>query len=153
MIVLLLFAYPLISARSLVGTDLTQAVPLTLAAAIGALLFGHVEFGVTASLIIGAVPGVLVGSLLSSRAPDRLIRPVIAIVICASGLKYVGLGNTDIIWGAAGAVLVAIAVWLVGKRIAPKEVSGTPQSADLGLPLVASDPAIAERTPASTSVT
>ena len=153
MIVLLLFAYPMISARSLVGTDLTQAVPLTLAAAIGALIFGHVEFGVTASLIIGAVPGVLVGSLLSSRAPDRLIRPVIAVVICASGLKYVGLGNTDIIWGAAGAVLLAIAIWLVGKRITPKEVSSPAQGAELGRPLVASDPPVSERAPASTSVT
>ncbi len=47
MIVLLLFLYPMISAGRLVGTDLTQAVPLTLAAALGALVFGHVEFGVT----------------------------------------------------------------------------------------------------------
>ena len=45
MIVLLLFVYPMIGAKQLVGTDLTQAVPLTLAAALGALVFGHVEFG------------------------------------------------------------------------------------------------------------
>ena len=117
MIVLLLFAYPMIGARQLVGTDLTQAVPLTLAAAIGALIFGHVEFGVTGSLIIGAVPGVLVGSLLSSRAPDRYIRPVIAVVICASGLKYVGLGNTDLIWGAVAAALAMGAVWALGTML------------------------------------
>ncbi len=72
MIVLLLFLYPMISANRLVGTDLTQAVPLTLAAALGALAFGHVEFGVTISIILGSVPAVLVGSLLSSRAPDRV---------------------------------------------------------------------------------
>ena len=48
MIVLLLFLYPTIGANQLVGTDLTQAVPLTLAAALGALAFGHVELGVTA---------------------------------------------------------------------------------------------------------
>ena len=48
MIVMLLFLYPLIGANQLVGTDLAQAVPLTLAAAIGALIFGKVEFGVTA---------------------------------------------------------------------------------------------------------
>ena len=69
MIVLLLFVYPAIGANQLVGTDLTQAVPLTLAAALGALAFGHVEFDVTASLIIGSVPAVLVGSLLSSTSP------------------------------------------------------------------------------------
>ena len=48
MIILLLFTYPMLSAGKLVGTDLTQAVPLTAAAALGALTFGHVEFGVTA---------------------------------------------------------------------------------------------------------
>jgi uncharacterized membrane protein YfcA len=48
MIVLLLFAYPLLGANQLVGTDLTQAVPLTIAAALGALAFGHVEVSVTA---------------------------------------------------------------------------------------------------------
>ena len=75
MIIMLLFLYPMLGANQLVGTDLTQAVPLTLAAALGALAFGHVEFGVTTSLIIGSVPAVFVGSLLSSSAPDRFIRP------------------------------------------------------------------------------
>jgi hypothetical protein len=111
MIVLLLFAYPLIGANQLVGTDLTQAVPLTLAAAIGALLFGHVEFGVTGSLIIGSVPGVLVGSLLSSTIPDRYVRPVIGLVIFASGLKYVGASNVTLL-GAAGGLAVLLLCWL-----------------------------------------
>jgi hypothetical protein len=112
MIVMLLFLYPLIGANQLVGTDLTQAVPLTLAAALGALAFGHVEFGVTASLIIGSVPAVLVGSLVSSSAPDRYIRPVITFVIAASGLKYVGLGTTALGWVLCGTLLAAAAVWL-----------------------------------------
>jgi uncharacterized membrane protein YfcA len=98
MIVLLLFVYPTISAKQLVGTDLTQAVPLTLAAAAGALAFGHVKFGVTGSLIIGSVPAVLIGSMLSSSVPDRYIRPVIAFVVFASGLKYVGLGTNVLGW-------------------------------------------------------
>ena len=68
MIVMLLFLYPMIGASQLVGTDLTQAVPLTLAAALGALAFGHVEFGVTLSLIIGSVPAVL-GGRCSRQAP------------------------------------------------------------------------------------
>ena len=74
MIVLLLFLYPMLGANQLVGTDLTQAVPLTLAAALGALAFGHVEFGVTTSLIIGSVPAVLVGSLRVLERP-RPLRP------------------------------------------------------------------------------
>jgi uncharacterized protein len=116
MIVLLLFTYPVLSASQLVGTDLTQAVPLTAAAALGALAFGHVEFGVTASIIAGSVPAVLIGSLLSSRAPDRYIRPAITFVILASGLKYVGVGTYPLAW-AMGAVLAAGAgYWLVRTR-------------------------------------
>jgi uncharacterized membrane protein YfcA len=126
MIVLLLFAYPTISAKQLVGTDLTQAVPLTLAAAAGALLFGHVEFGVTGSLIVGSVPGVLVGSLLSSTVPDRFLRPVIGLVIFASGLKYVGVANVlllEIVGGVAAALLCAWGVSTLRRRQASARVA------------------------------
>ena len=116
MIILLLFLYPLLSAGQLVGTDLTQAVPLTAAAALGALAFGHVEFGVTASIIVGSVPAVLIGSLLSSRAPDSYIRPVITFVIFASGLKYVGVGAYPLGWTLGALLVTAAAAWLVIRR-------------------------------------
>jgi hypothetical protein len=116
MIVLLLFVYPMIGAKQLVGTDLTQAVPLTLAAAIGALAFGHVEFSVTGSLIIGSVPAVFVGSLLSSTVPDRYVRPAIAFVIFASGLKYVGLQTTALGWALCATLLGAAGLWLLSAR-------------------------------------
>jgi uncharacterized protein len=112
MIVLLLFTYPALAAKRLVGTDLTQAVPLTAAAALGALLFGHVQFGLTTAVIIGSVPAVLVGSLLSSRAPDRYIRPVITFVIFASGLKYAGLGTTALGWTLCLVLLGCGGYWL-----------------------------------------
>jgi uncharacterized protein len=116
MIVLLLFAYPAIGANQLVGTDLTQAVPLTLAAAIGALVFGHVQFGVTTSLIIGSVPAVLIGALLSASVPDRYVRPAIAFVIFASGLKYVGIDNTTLGWTLCVVLLAAGTAWLASAR-------------------------------------
>ena len=116
MIVLLLFLYPMIGAKQLVGTDLSQAVPLTLAAALGALVFGHVEFGVTASLILGSVPAVLVGSMLSSTVPDRYIRPAIAFVIFASGLKYVGLNTTALGWTLCAILLAGAVLWVVFAR-------------------------------------
>ena len=119
MIVMLLFLYPMIGANQLVGTDLTQAVPLTLAAALGALAFGHVELGVTVSLIIGSVPAVFVGSLFSSSAPDHYIRPAITFVIAASGLKYIGLGTTALGWTLCGILFVAAAIWLTYIRPRP----------------------------------
>jgi uncharacterized membrane protein YfcA len=116
MIVMLLFLYPLLSAGQLVGTDLTQAVPLTAAAALGALIFGTVQFGVTASLVVGSVPAVLIGSFLSSRAPDRFIRPIITFVIFASGLKYVGVGTTALGWILCLVALAGGAYWLYRAR-------------------------------------
>jgi uncharacterized membrane protein YfcA len=116
MIILLLFLYPMLGANQLVGTDLTQAVPLTLAAALGALAFGHVDFGVTTSLIIGSVPAVLVGSLLSANAPDRYIRPAITFVIFASGLKYIGVGTTALGWILCATLLGVAASWLLISR-------------------------------------
>jgi uncharacterized protein len=135
MIVLLLFLYPMISANRLVGTDLTQAVPLTLAAALGALVFGHVEFGVTISIVIGSVPAVLIGSLLSSRAPDKFIRPVITFVIFASGLKYAGVPTTALGWTLAAVLVAATATWLTivmvrrGRTSAAADAAGPPQQA------------------------
>jgi uncharacterized protein len=116
MIVLLLFLYPVLGANQLVGTDLTQAVPLTLAAALGALAFGHVEFTVTTSIVIGSVPAVLVGSFFSSRAPDRFVRPAITFVIFASGLKYIGVGTTELGWILCAVLLVAGSAWMAVAR-------------------------------------
>jgi uncharacterized protein len=116
MIILLLFLYPMLGANQLVGTDLTQAVPLTAAAALGALIFGHVEFGVTVSLILGSVPAVLIGSMFSSSAPDRYVRPVITFVITASGLKYVGLDTETLGWALCGILLAVALIWLYFRR-------------------------------------
>ena len=131
MIVLLLFVYPMLGANQLVGTDLTQAVPLTMAAALGALIFGHVQFSVTTSIIIGSVPAVLIGAYLSSRAPDRYIRPAITFVIFASGLKYAGVGTTALGWilvatllGAGLFVLAYVRPWRAGVDTLPEGAPG-----------------------------
>ncbi len=129
MIILLLFLYPTIGANQLVGTDLTQAVPLTAAAALGAIAFGHVEFGVTTSLIIGSVPAVFVGSLISSSVPDRYVRPAITFVIFASGLKYVGVGTTALGWILCGILLTAAIAWLAHAK--PWRASGVSYEAAL----------------------
>lgn len=105
MIVLLLVLYPRLTAGSLVGTDLVQAIPLVGSAALGHLLFGDFRLDVAGSLLLGALPGVYVGARFSSSAPDRLIRPALVVVLAASGLKLVGVPTAVI-----GALLVAGAV-------------------------------------------
>ena len=106
MIVMLLALYPTLTASELVGTDLVQAIPLVGAAALGHLLFGDFRLGLTGSLLIGAIPGVYVGARVSSRAPDRLIRPVLVVVLAASGLKLLEASNVVV----GGFLLVAALV-------------------------------------------
>lgn len=105
-IVLLLLLYPTIKASEVVGTDLVQAVPLVGAAALGHMLFGDVELGLTASLLVGALPGVYLGARVSSRAPQGIIRRALVLVLVASGLKLVGLSTEY----AASVLLVIVLV-------------------------------------------
>jgi uncharacterized protein len=106
-IVALTAAYPRMAVRRLVGTDLAQAVPMVFAAAAAHLIAGDVRLGVTTALLIGGIPGVVAGSLLSSRAPSRLLRPVLAVILLASGLKLLNLPVAVIASTLAGAVTVA----------------------------------------------
>jgi uncharacterized membrane protein YfcA len=138
MIVLLLFVYPMLGANQLVGTDLTQAVPLTIAAALGALTFGHVALPVTASIVIGSVPAVLVGSFLSSWAPDRYVRPAITFVIFASGLKYVGIGTTTLGWIMCVTLLAIGGAWLASAKPWSNRVYKTGEEVPATQPLVKS---------------
>ncbi len=90
-IVLLLLLYPALSSAELVGTDLIQAIPLVASAAFGHVLFGDVRLELTGWLLIGALPGVLLGAHFSSRGGERYVRPALFVVLLASGLKLVQL--------------------------------------------------------------
>ena len=120
MIVFLMLIYPRLSTRALVGTDLVQAVPLVGSAAAAHLLFGHVQLGITASLLVGALPAVYLGARISSKARDGLIRPVLAVVLIASGLKLLAVPNEVV---AITLLAVATALFVVlrfGSRAASR---------------------------------
>src|SRR3954447_2880062 len=93
MIVLLMLLYPRLSAKSLVGTDLFQAIPLVAAATLGHVFFGNIDLGLTGALLIGSLPGVYLGARFSSKAPDVVIRPALIFVLAASSLKLLGMGT------------------------------------------------------------
>ncbi|TDC71635.1 sulfite exporter TauE/SafE family protein [Actinomadura sp. GC306] len=112
-IVALLALYPALKANQLVGTDLLQAVPLVGAAAIGHLLFGDFRMEVTAALLVGSIPGVYLGSKVSSRAPSTLIRRFLVLVLVASSLKMFGMEPVPLGWTLLGLLTAAGAGWLV----------------------------------------
>ena len=85
-IIALIALYPTLQASNLVGTDLVQAVPLVAAAAAGHLLYGDFKMSVTASLLVGCLPGVYLGARMSAGAPAGLIRRALAFVLLASSL-------------------------------------------------------------------
>ncbi|WP_405144190.1 sulfite exporter TauE/SafE family protein [Sphaerisporangium sp. NBC_01403] len=111
-IVALLAVYPRLKANQLVGTDLVQAVPLVMSAALGHLLFGDFKLSVTAALLVGSIPGVYIGSRISSRAPGGLIRRVLAFVLLASALKMFQVSNTVTVWVLIGVLLAAPIFWM-----------------------------------------
>ncbi len=111
MVPLLLMLYPPLTSNQLVGTDLVQAVPLVAAATLGHAAFGEVQLDLTAALLVGALPGVWIGAHISSRAPDHLIRPLLAVVLIVSGLKMLGVGSLAV--GVIGLVLLAGAVAVI----------------------------------------
>ncbi|MEO5706111.1 MAG: sulfite exporter TauE/SafE family protein [Alteraurantiacibacter sp.] len=89
--VLLALTYPLrLSAKTIVGTDIIHAVPLTLIAAIGHSWLGNVDLWLLVSLLLGSVPGIIVGSLVAGKVNDRLVRYALAAMLVISGVKMIG---------------------------------------------------------------
>ncbi|MEO8888830.1 MAG: sulfite exporter TauE/SafE family protein [Jatrophihabitantaceae bacterium] len=115
-IIALMMLYPTLRASELVGTDLVQAVPLVASAALGHMIFGDLQLGITGALLVGSVPGAFIGAQLSSRLPGALIRRALCFVLLASALKLLGASNV-----VTGVVLVALLLlappaWMLLRR-------------------------------------
>ena len=130
-IVMLLFLYPSLRPSQLVGTDLVQAIPLVGAAALGHLVLGDFRFSLTASLIAGAIPGVYLGAQISARAASRFLRPAIAFVLLASGLKLVQATNLELGVILLAALVLGPALWAVVHATNGLRLKGLPSSTDI----------------------
>ena len=82
---LLVILYPGVRLVRLVGTDVAHAVPLTLVAGLGHLLLGAIDWLLLAALLTGSVPGITVGSHMSARLPERILRPILALILVVVG--------------------------------------------------------------------
>ena len=86
---LLMLLYPQLSALKVVGTDITHAVPLTLVAGLGHLIFlGNVDFLLLGCLLVGSLPAIHLGSQLAAKLPSDILRPAIATLLMAMGIKF-----------------------------------------------------------------
>lgn len=85
---MLICLYPKrMSARRLVATDIVHAIPLTVAAGTGYLLLGNVDVMLLGNLLIGSIPGIIAGSILSTRVLESSLRGVLALVLLAVGIR------------------------------------------------------------------
>ena len=112
----LLLLYPLLRPSILVGTDLTQAVPMLIAGAIAHAGFGDISIAVVVSLLIGQIPGVWIGARMSSRYDGKALRYLLMVVLAATALKL--LGVSSLIAGMIAIVgVVVVCALFVRERI------------------------------------
>ncbi|MGC8510370.1 MAG: sulfite exporter TauE/SafE family protein [Acidimicrobiales bacterium] len=103
--VALVVLYPHLRAERLVATDLAQSLPLTVAAGLGAVAFGHVDASLTAALVLGGVPGVAIGAWASARVPGGLVRGAVALLVGVAGVIYLGPPGSVLALGTVGVTL------------------------------------------------
>ena len=136
-IILLLFLYPRLRGSQMVGTDLAQAIPMVGSAALAHIVFGDFKLALTLSILVGSIPGVLIGASVSSYAPTAFLRGALAAVLLVSGLKLVNVPTLVIGIVLLGSVVVLGAAWLyvrAGGRTL-REISGEAPRQTPSMPL------------------
>jgi uncharacterized protein len=140
----LLMLYPGLSALKLVGTDLVQAVPLVMAAAISNIGLNGLDWSILIPLVIGSVPGSILGSHIAPRVPQSYIRRGIVVVLTMSGLALLdkagwaplGSGEDDthpLFVAVVGLVLLAAVpfVWGLLRKQLGMPMFGNPTVAEI----------------------
>lgn len=85
----LFFLYPRLPTVRIVGSDVAHAVPLTAVAGIGHWWLGSVDWSLLGALLLGSLPGIWVGSHISARVPDKILRPILASMLVLVGAKLI----------------------------------------------------------------
>ena len=108
----MLLAFPLRSAK-VVGTDIFHAAALLWVAGAGHFFAGNVDLSAVGWLLVGSIPGVLIGSQFTVRMPERAFRTLLALVLAVSGVKLLDLpGSTIVVIVALALVGVALVLAL-----------------------------------------
>ncbi|MDO9484783.1 MAG: sulfite exporter TauE/SafE family protein [Actinomycetota bacterium] len=107
-VTVLLLLYPLLRPSVLVGTDLTQAVPMLIAGAIAHAGLGEIDIAIVVSLLIGQIPGVLIGSRMSTRYDGHLLRYLLIVILAVTALKLLGVASS--LFAGTVAIIATIVV-------------------------------------------
>jgi uncharacterized membrane protein YfcA len=83
----LLILYPKLPVSRIAGSDIAHAVPLTLIAGLGHWMMGSVDFTLMLALLAGSIPGIIIGSLLSTKTSDSVLRPILAVTLLVVSVR------------------------------------------------------------------
>ncbi|MEQ1108850.1 sulfite exporter TauE/SafE family protein [Acinetobacter seifertii] len=87
-IMALVIMFPNLPMIRIIGSDVVHAVLLTLVAGLGHMSAGNVDFMLLMWLLVGSIPAIIIGTLISSRMPERLIRKILGITLFALGVNF-----------------------------------------------------------------
>ena len=118
----MLIVYPLTAAK-IVGTDIFHAAALLWVAGFGHMVAGNVDLHATGWLLIGSIPGVLLGSQLTVRLPDRSLRVALALTLGLSGIKLLEPPGANVIVIAIASCALVAAIVAATRRLASARVA------------------------------
>lgn len=85
---MLVYLHPTrLNSSRLAGTDMAYGVPLAIVAGSGHLMMGDVQWTLLANLLVGSIPGVIVGSLASHRSPEAFLRGAVTVILLGTSVK------------------------------------------------------------------
>ena len=113
--------------QKVVGTDVVHAAILLWAAGIAHAIGGNVDYGLAANILVGSVPGVIIGSQLSVKWPQGLLRGALGVILIAAGLTIMNKANTDLVPWVVAIAAVAVAALFIIQVALRKEVEQDPE--------------------------
>jgi uncharacterized membrane protein YfcA len=111
-IAILLIAVYRLAPKKVVGTDVFHAAILLWAAGLAHIVGGNVDFGLAANILVGSIPGVIIGAALSDKAPQGFIRTALGLVLIGSGIVTIQKGDPNVWPIAAGIAGIGLALVL-----------------------------------------
>jgi uncharacterized membrane protein YfcA len=127
LIAIMLIAVYRLTPQRVVGTDVVHAALLLWAAGIAHIVAGNVDFGLAANILVGSIPGVIIGSNLSVKWPQGALRTILGVVLIAAGVTILNKADTDLVpWAIGGATLAVIALFAIQLGLR-KEVEHDPE--------------------------
>ena len=125
-IAIMLIAVYRLTPKRVVGTDVFHAAILLWAAGIAHIFSGNVDFGLAANILAGSVPGVILGSNMSVKWPQGVLRTALGLVLIAAGVALLSKANTELVPYALGVAGLAFAGLFAVQMLLRKEVEADP---------------------------